>query len=299
MMKYRVLGRTNLNVSVIGIGTWQFGGEWGQDYQPRDVQEILEKSQEHGINLLDTAECYGDHLSESLIGQAMAGHRDHWIIASKFGHRYVNFLEREELWSTEEVRKQLEDSLRALQTDHIDIYQFHSGTDAVLENDDLWAMLNRQVDAGKVGHLGLSIHRTADPFQVEKSATDYNVSVLQVVYNRLAREPEEKIFPACERHGVGVLSRVPLASGFLSGKYKKGQKFDSSDVRGRRSQESIDAQLEEIEQIRQAEVPEGVPMARWALAWCLKDRRVSCVIPGCRNAQQAEDNAHAAELVDS
>lgn len=296
-LKYRILGSTGLNVSVIGIGTWQFGGEWGQEYTPSDVAEIVAKGRDVGINLIDTAECYGDHLSEELIGKAIQSDRQNWIVASKFGHRFRGFMERDELWSKDDVLKQLEDSLRALRTDYIDIYQFHSGANSVFENDDLWAMLRSQVEAGKIRHLGLSIHRTPSAFQVEKSARDYRVQALQVIYNRLYRDPEQEIFPACEKYNVGVLARVALASGFLSGKYRPGADFQPSDVRATYSREEIDRQLREVEQIQQTEVPEGVPMAQWALAWCLRNPLVSCVIPGCRDAQQVESNARAADLL--
>jgi aryl-alcohol dehydrogenase-like predicted oxidoreductase len=126
-MKYRRLGSTELPVSVVGIGTWQFGGEWGRDYTVAEVRDILDRARELGINLLDTAECYGDHLSERLIGEAIEGRRDEWFIATKFGHRYLGDFERDQLWSADEVLRQLDASLEALRTDHVDLYQFHSG----------------------------------------------------------------------------------------------------------------------------------------------------------------------------
>src|ERR1700761_8701614 len=136
-MQYRTLGKTNLKVSVIGIGTWQFGGEWGHDFTPDEVAAILHRGHDLGINFLDTAECYGDHLSESLIGQAIEKNRGDWIIATKFGHKYNGFLDRSEPRSPAEVRKQLEDSLKALRTDFIDLYQYHSWGDDQFFNDDV------------------------------------------------------------------------------------------------------------------------------------------------------------------
>ncbi len=296
-MKYRILGKTGLKIPVIGVGTWQYGGEWGQRYTAAEVRAILDKALELGMNFLDTAECYGDHLSESLIGGAIEGRRDQYILATKFGHKFNAFLEREQRWSAAEVQRQLDDSLRALRTDHIDLYQFHSGTDEQLQNDDLWSMLHKQVEAGKVLHLGLSLRMTGEAFQVEKSARDYGVEALQVHYNRLDRSPEEFVFPVCAQYNIGVLARVPLASGFLSGKYRPGQTFPADDVRGQRGQERIDEQLRQVEEIHRTEVPAGVPMAEWALAWCLKNPLVHCVIPGCKNVAQVESNARASELV--
>lgn len=158
MMKYRKLGSTGMNVSVIGLGTWQFGGEWGKDFTQAEVDAMLDKAGELGINLIDTAECYGDHLSEKFIGDYLARRkRENWVVATKFGHHFQGHLQREQLWRAEDVLKQLDDSLRALQTEYVDLYQFHSGTDEQFDNDKLWSMLDRQKQAGKIRHLGVSI----------------------------------------------------------------------------------------------------------------------------------------------
>src|ERR1044071_5663711 len=127
-MRYRILGRTGLRLSVIGVGTWQFGGEWGRDYSQADVDAILDRAAAGGINLIDTAECYGDHLSERLIGDYLARRdRSRWIVATKFGHQFKSFLSRDDDFSAAGAVSQLEGSLRALRLDTIDLYQFHSG----------------------------------------------------------------------------------------------------------------------------------------------------------------------------
>src|SRR5215471_8167312 len=129
-MQYRPLGSTGFRVSVIGVGTWQFGGEWGHDFSQSEVDAILDEAAKLGFNFIDTAECYGDHLSEKLIGDYLNRHeRSHWIVATKFGHRFNGFMERTDAFSVAEVRQQLETSLRALRLDAIDLYQFHSGVD--------------------------------------------------------------------------------------------------------------------------------------------------------------------------
>ncbi|HTP58240.1 MAG TPA: aldo/keto reductase, partial [Spirochaetia bacterium] len=143
-MMYRTLGSTGLKVSVVGLGTWQLGGEWGKQFTPEEVNGIFDAAREHGITLVDTAECYGDHLSERLVGGAVKADRDRWIIATKFGHRYTTPLERDQLWAPADVQRQLEGSLAALAVDAIDLYQFHSGPNAVFENDALWTMLDKQ-----------------------------------------------------------------------------------------------------------------------------------------------------------
>ena len=297
-MKYRVLGKSELRASVVGVGTWQFGGEWGRSFTQTEADAILSRAKARGINLIDTAECYGDHVSERLVGDFLRRDtREDWIVATKFGHRFTSNFTRDELWSAEDVRLQLEDSLRALNTDYIDLYQFHSGGDDVFDNDELWTLLARQVEAGKVRHLGISISSQGDRRHQVRQATAVGASVIQVVYNRLEREPEAAILPQCQEQNLGVLARVPLASGFLSGKYRPGAQFtNQDDVRSLRDQEKIAAQLREVEAIQQNEVPQGVPMAAWALAWCLQHPAVSCVIPGCKSPEQVDSNANAAEL---
>lgn len=292
-MKYRRLGRTDLKVSVIGLGTWQFGGEWGKTFTQEEVNAILGRAKELGINFIDTAECYGDHLSEALIGEAIRGERDQWVVATKFGHKFHGFRDRTEHWSAAEVQKQLEDSLKALQTDYIDLYQFHSGTDEVFDNDELWTMLDKEKQAGKIRFLGISLNKKNSMHQVE-AATRVGADVIQVVYNRLDRRPEEDVFPSCQRQDLGVLARVPLASGYLSGKYRPDATFGERDVR--RYDEEREKKLRLVEEIRRTEVPEGVDMAQWALAWCLQHPAVTCVIPGVKSVEQVEANAKAAGL---
>lgn len=295
-MKYRILGKTGLNVSVIGIGTWQFGGEWGLNYTQSEVDAILDRGRELGINLIDTAECYGDHLSESFIGDYLSRrNREDWLIATKFGHQFHERFTRTDRFDAAAVLEQLDASLKALKTDYIDLYQFHSGPDAAFDNDELWTLLDKQKQAGKILHLGTSIGSNDNLHQTEAS-TKVGVEAIQVVYNRLDRVPENRVFPSCERQQLGVLARVPLASGYLSGKYKPGAVFSETDVRHRHDPESTRRKLEEVEEIRRNEVPEGVDMAQWALAWCLKNPVVSTVIPGCKNPAQVEANAAAAEL---
>lgn len=297
-MKYRTLGKTGLNVSVIGVGTWQFGGEWGKNFTQEEVDSILEKAKELGINLIDTAECYGDHLSESLIGNYLQKtNREDWIIATKFGHHFVRNFERSRHFDAKDVLKQLDASLKALKTDYIDIYQAHSCTDEEFDNDDLWTMLDKQKQAGKIRHIGISLRKNDFVYQT-KRASEVGASVIQVVYNRLDRKPEEEILPICREQNLGVLARVPLASGYLSGKYKPGATFAANDVRSREEAAKRDELLRQVEEIRKTEVPEGVPMATWALAWCLQHPAVTTVIPGCKNPEQVEMNAKAAHLIE-
>ncbi|MDO9086186.1 MAG: aldo/keto reductase [Anaerolineaceae bacterium] len=296
-MLYRRLGKTELNVSVVGVGTWQLGGEWGKIYEQSEVNNMVARAKELGINLIDTAECYGDHTSEELVGNAIQGQREDWIIATKFGHKFHSNFERTNHFDPAGVLLQLEESLRALKCNYIDLYQFHSGSDQEFDNPELWEMLTRQVEAGKIRSFGLSITNANPPLQIQKMSA-YGISTLQVIYNRLSREPEQDIFPTCQKEDIGVLARVPLASGFLSGKYNPDTIFtDPNEVRSLRDPESTRQQLLEVEKIKASEVPDGVPMAQWALAWCLRHPAVTSVIPGCKTVEQVESNARAVDLL--
>jgi aryl-alcohol dehydrogenase-like predicted oxidoreductase len=295
-MHYRLLGKTNLRTSVIGLGTWQFGGEWGRAYTQREVDAVLDKAAECGINLIDTAECYGDHLSESLIGDYLSRHdRSRWIVATKFGHHFHGFMERSWAMKPDEVQQQLEGSLRALKTDYLDLYQFHSGSDPDFQQPDLWAMLQRQKQAGTIRHLGVSISSKAGPLQAREAAS-VGAEVLQVVYNRLEPRAEQDFFPSARQDQLGVLARVPLASGFLSGKYKAAGPFPLNDMRSTLEPAKVQHWIEEVRRIEQRELPPGIPMSAWALAWCLKNEVVSSVIPGCKDPGQVELNASAHTL---
>jgi aryl-alcohol dehydrogenase-like predicted oxidoreductase len=304
-MKYRVLGGAGLRVSVVGLGTWQFSGEWGKRFTQTEVDQLLETARDHGVNLIDTAECYGDHLAEALVGKAIQADRDDWVVATKFGHRFHAGAVGQEGWSPGSVRRddwtpqqvlaQLEASLRALRTDHIDIYQFHSCPNEVFDRDDLWELLHTQVAAGKVRHLGVSLD-TTDAYQAGH-ARERGATVVQVGYNRLDASAEKAVLPACLDDNLGVLAREPLANGFLSGKYRPDASITAADDwRAGQEPAEMRRKLELVEEVRRTEVPEDTPMAAWAIAWCLRHPALTSVVAGCKSSAQVEANAAAANL---
>jgi len=296
-MKFRTLGRTGLRVSVVGLGTWQLGGEWGRDFGQAEVDAILDRAAEAGINLIDTAECYGDHLAERLVGDYLSRHeRDRWIVATKFGHGFNGFMDRTDRFRPEEVRDQLIASLQALRTDRIDLYQFHSGSDEAFLDDGLQAVLDEARRSGMVRNLGVSIRGTGSEVQA-REVFGRGYGVLQVVYNRLDVRAESDVFPFARRYGLGILARVPLASGFLSGKYEAWEKFGAGDYRSTLGKDEIARRVHEAERIADEELPLGVSRVRWALAWCLRDPVVAAVIPGAKSPEQVAENASAADLL--
>lgn len=294
-MKYRTLGKTGLTVSVVGVGTWQFGGEWGKTFTQDEANAVFDAAREVGINLIDTAECYGDHLSEQLTGKAIERDRDQWIVATKFGHKFHEPFDRTEPRSPSEVAQQLEDSLTALRTDVVELWQYHSWSNDQFFNEDVLAMAHKLKDQGKIKHLGNSVGSNTNVQQVEASQK-MGIEAIQIIYNRLSTDPQNTTFPVCIDQNLGVLARVPLASGYLSGKYKPGHTFDAQEVRGRHSNEMRNKKLEQAQQIQRDEVPAGANMASWALAWCLQHPAVTCVIPGCKSPEQVRSNAAAADM---
>ena len=159
-------------------------------------------------------------------------------------------------------------------------------------------MLAKQKQAGKIRHLGVSILGKGSESQA-RQAHSVGAEVLQVIYNRMDRRPEQLYFPQAERDQLGILARVPLASGFLSGKYQAGSQFAANDFRSTFTAERLQQSLEEAARIKREEVPPHVSMSQWAIAWCLKNPLVSAVIPGCKNPEQVRDNAAAAKLIAS
>ena len=298
-MKYRKLGKTGLETSVIGFGTDQFYGEWGETFSQSSINKIIDKAHELGINFIDTAECYGDHLSESFIGNAIKKRED-WIIATKFGHTYPGFKKpRIPNFTVKAIEEQLENSLKALKTDYIDFYQFHSPTNEEFFNEDVWNFLEQKIKEGKIRHIGISLISSVvqndDMFQLNH-AKIANVDMFQIVYNRINKKAEEKILPFCKQHNFGVLARIPLARGHLSGKYTPDVIFPSNDKRSLEDKEQTIHQLEFVQKLKQTEIPLNVNMAQWALSWCLQNPAISAVIPGMKNLEQVELNAKASDF---
>jgi len=296
-MKYRTLGRTGLKVSVVGIGTWQLGGEWGKTFTQPEVDALLDRAAEAGINLIDTAECYGDHEAERLVGDYLSRHeRDRWVIATKFGHRFNGFMDRTDIFGAEEVRAQLIASLRALRTDRIDLFQFHSGSDEAFLDEGLRTCLEDARRAGMVRNLGVSIRGIGSELQT-REAFGRGYGVLQVVYNRLDNRAESAVFPTARRYNLGILARVPLASGLLSGAHEAGDTFGPDDFRSTLGKTEITRRIRQGEKLADEELPLGVSRVRWALAWCLRDPVVTAVIPGAKTPEQVAENATAADLL--
>lgn len=298
-MKYRRLGKTDLRVSTIGLGTWQYSGDWGKTFTTQEVCSLIGRAQELGFDLVDTAAGYGDHLAEKMLGEALKGCRDRWVIVSKFGREFWPIDRQHIDCRPRSVLRQLEDSLRALQTDCIDVYLMHSMENRIAEDDRVWTVLDKAKRDGKVKHLGISLPpRDADNIYQTRLAVQFGCEVIECVYNRLDRTAEDGVFYIAQEHDLGVLVRVPLAQGYLSGKYRPGNVF--TDVRANYYDAATNYErLSRAQEIIAHEVPTGMDPADWAMAWSVAHPAVGACIPGFKSITQLEAGAQAGDLPDA
>jgi aryl-alcohol dehydrogenase-like predicted oxidoreductase len=294
-MKYRILGRTGLRVSAVGLGTMVHAGHFG----PMDDSESLsaiETAIDVGVNFIDTSDAYGAGYSETLLGQALRGKRDKVILATKGGNVMVGPERGKRDFSADYIARVMDESLRRLQTDYVDLYQLHNPTVDVIERGDVWQVLERAKQAGKIRHYGVSINTIEEGIAAVNGGRSDTV---QLEYNLLAQEPAEKIFPLAQKASVGIIARVPLRRGILTGKLSAADdgRFQGEDVRARSFKgEPFRRELEKAEQLRFLVDGKIQTFAQAAIAFCLAHPAVSTTIPGARNARQMRENAAGADL---
>jgi aryl-alcohol dehydrogenase-like predicted oxidoreductase len=300
-MKYRRLGKTDFKVSEVSLGTWQIGGSWGS-VSEQDANRILHAAIDQGINFFDTADVYGDGRSERLIAQAIAERSEKIYVATKAGRRLQPHTA--EGYNKENLTGFVERSLVNLQRDVLDLLQLHCPPCEVYYRPEVFSALEDLKRSGKILHYGVSVEKVEEALK----ATEFpGVATVQIIFNLFRQRPKELFFPLARQRDVGILVRLPLASGLLSGKISKDTQFAPDDHRqyNRQGEQfdrgetfsgvNFDVALEAVEKIRQT-VPPDVSMADFALRWILQHGEVSCVIPGARKESQVVDNAHAADL---
>ena len=300
-MKYRRLGKTNFQVSEVSLGTWQIGGSWGS-VSEEDAKRLLHTAIDQGINLFDTADVYGDGTSERLIAQVVAERSEKIYVATKAGRRLQPHIA--ERYNKENLTSFVERSLVNLKREVLDLVQLHCPPWEAYYRPEVFSALEDLKQAGKILHYGVSVEKVEEALK----ATEYpGVATVQIIFNIFRQRPKEFFFPLARKRDVGILVRLPLASGLLSGKISKGTQFAADDHRNynRHGEQfdrgetfsgvDFDLALETVEKIRQI-VPKGVSMADFALRWILQHDEVSCVIPGARKEHQVVENAQAAAL---
>lgn len=294
-MKYRMLGKTGLRVSVIGLGTMVHAGHFGPMKDSESLGAI-ETALELGVNFIDTSDAYGAGYSETLLGNALKGKRDKVILATKGGNVMTGPNRGKRIFEPEYISRVMNESLERLQTDYIDLYQLHNPSVEVIEKGEVWDVLERAKRAGKIRHYGVSINTMEEGVAAVK---DGRSETIQVEYNLLAQEPSEKIFPLALNANIGIIARIPLRRGILTGKLtaEDEQRFQGEDVRARSFKgEPFRQELAKAEKLRFLVHGDVKSFAQAALAFCIAHPAVSITIPGARNAEQMRENATGADV---
>jgi aryl-alcohol dehydrogenase-like predicted oxidoreductase len=300
-MQYRELGRTGWKVSEISFGAWAIGADWGS-VDDRESLAALHRAIDLGVNFIDTADVYGDGHSEQLIARVRKERPEELIVATKAGRRLSPHVA--DGYNAENLTRFVERSLRNLETDCLDLVQLHCPPSEVYYRPEVFGALDDLVQAGKIRYYGVSVEKIEEALK----AIEYpNVQTVQIIFNMFRHRPTEVFFPEAKRRKVGILARVPLASGLLTGKMTRESTFPADDHRNfNRYGQSFDrgetfsgvdfeSGLDAVEELKSL-VPEGATMAQLALRWILMFDAVSCAIPGAKRPNQAEDNVYAADL---
>ena len=300
-MHYRALGRTPYKVSEVSFGAWAIGGAWGA-VSDEESLAALNKAIDCGVNFIDTADVYGDGRSERLIAKLKKSRKDEIVVATKAGRRLPK--QTVEGYSRQNLTAWIEDSLRNLSTDCLDLVQLHCPPTALYDRPEVFGILDDLVKAGKLRYYGVSVEKVEEALK----AIQYpNVQSVQIVFNCFRQRPAGEFFAQAKKRQVGILARVPLASGLLTGKFKQDSTFPKDDHRNfNRHGEAFDVGetfsgvdyevgLEAVEEIRKL-LPAGASMSQFALRWILMCDAVSCAIPGGKRPEQVAENCKSSDL---
>jgi aryl-alcohol dehydrogenase-like predicted oxidoreductase len=293
-MKTRILGKTGFEISRIALGTWQVGGRWGTKFDHDNADRILNKAVDSGINFFDTADVYEEGESEKAIGRLIRNRSERLYVATKCGKRLSPHTN--ESYTPEALRGFVEDSLKNMQVDAIDLVQLHCPPTEVYYRPEIFELFEHLKEEGKVLNLGISVQKVEEAIK----ALEYsNVASIQIIFNMFRQRPSENFFQMAARHDVGIIVRVPLASGLLSGKLTKNTRFEKEDHRSfNREGERFDkgetfsgidyeTGLKAVAKLKKL-FPDHKNLVPLALKWILMHKEVSCVIPGASNPGQLD-----------
>jgi aryl-alcohol dehydrogenase-like predicted oxidoreductase len=300
-MQYRELGRTGYKVSTISFGAWAIGGAWGS-VDDNESMDALNRSIDLGVNFIDTADVYGDGRSEQLVAKLTSSRREKIIVATKTGRRLDPHIASG--YNAKNIEAFIDRSLQKLSTDRIDLIQLHCPPTEVYYTPELFDFMDRLKTKGKISHYGVSVEKVEEALK----AIEYpGVETVQIIFNMFRQRPAELFFQEAKRRNIGILARVPLASGMLTGKLTKQSSFEDDDHRKyNRHGEFFDrgetfsgvdyeTGLAAVEELR-ALCPKEWTLTQFALRWILMFDAVTCAIPGAKRAEQAEVNIAAADL---
>ncbi|TVR05196.1 MAG: aldo/keto reductase [Spirochaetaceae bacterium] len=301
-MNYRTLGKTGFSVSEISLGTWQLGGGWGQPFNDGDADRLLNEAIDAGINFLDTADVYSDGASERAVGRVVRSRSERVYVATKCGRRVDPHVSAG--YSPQAMRGFVEDSLNNSGLERLDLIQLHCPPTEVYYRPEIFAEFDRLKGEGKIASLGVSVERVEEAMKAIEFPI---VDTVQIIFNMFRHRPADRFFSLARAANVGIIVRVPLASGLLSGKMRASQTFAADDHRHfNRDGAAFDkgetfsgvdferglAAVDELKQL----FGEDEALALWALRWILMFDEVSCVIPGTTRSEQMRENIRAAAL---
>ncbi|MGL1886084.1 MAG: aldo/keto reductase [Reichenbachiella sp.] len=297
-MNFRKLGKTGFDISEVSLGTWQVGGEWGSGFDHRLASNILSEAIDRGVNFIDTADVYENGESEIAVGRAVKNADKRIYVATKCGRNinpHVN-----EGYTPQVLRSYVEDSLRRMDLECIDLIQLHCPPNQVFYRSEIFEEFDKLKQEGKILNLGVSVEKVEEGI---KALEFENVTTVQLIYNMFRQRPQDKFFELAKAKDVGVIVRVPLASGLLTGKFHRGSSFTTDDHRNfNRNGEMFDKGetfagipfekgLDAVEELK-ALFP-GKKLTQMAIKWILRKPEVSCIIPGSSNTDQLVSNLSA------
>lgn len=303
-MNYRTLGKTGFKVSEISLGTWQVGGTWGSGFDHDLASKLLHQAHDQGVNFIDTADVYEAGESEKAVGKFVNSVSDRIYVATKCGRQinpHVN-----ENYTPKTLRGYVEDSLKRMNLETLDLIQLHCPPTEVYYRPEIFGEFEKLKDEGKIQNLGVSVEKVEEAIK----AIEYeNVTTVQIIYNMFRQRPDDLFYQLAEKKNVGVIVRVPLASGLLTGKYSKKTTFENGDHRhGNRNGEWFDkgetfagvpyeTGIEAVNKIKTL-FPEQLNFAQVALKWILMNDQISVIIPGASKPYQIDSNMEASALPD-
>ncbi len=301
-MNYRKLGKTNFEISEIALGTWQVGGKWGSPFNDQSADELLNTAIDKGINFIDTADVYENGLSEKAVGRLIRSRSERIYVATKCG-RHIN-PHVNEGYQPKVLQKYVEDSLQRLGLETLDLIQLHCPPTEVFYRPEIFELFDKLKKEGKIQNLGVSVEKVEEGL---KAMEFENVTSIQIIFNLFRQRPSELLFDQAKKKDIGIIARVPLASGLLTGKFSEKSIFDSKDHRFFNREgaafdkgETFSGVNYELGLIAVNELkklfPEVQNLAPIALQWILSFKEVSCIIPGASTESHVLSNLSALDL---
>lgn len=295
-LKYRKIARVDLKVSEIGFGAWTIGNDWWGRVSDEDACRLVKRAIDLGINFFDTADVYGDGRSEKLLGEALKGYSGETVVATKFGYDFYSnparqgHSERPQNFAAKYIRFALENSLKRLNRNSVDLYQLHNPKMECLESEEVFRTLDELRKEGKIRHYGVALG-PAIGWRDEglRAMKARGVASVQTVYNILEQDPAREFFPLARELGIGILVRVPLASGALTGKMTANTRFDPSDHRSHRKTEWIGEALEKVDKLRFLTDRRNVTLSQAALRFALSEPSVASVLPNVTSLEELDE----------